>query len=322
MWIRTCHKGFIPLQHGIGYSLVLFGLVVAAKGAATGHQSVGSGHRTEIRRKYAKMCGGDLLFGTQPCDRSHIGRQIVGKLARQHGIEQPHRLSRAARHGKNEGADPPCRGVVGLQHWLQHAFGPCPVARHRQAERVTPGGFGIGGHAIGDGIVILRTGLVAQEVVGKTAIGGEVGRPPAQSLRLGKQGQRQPGHAEPNHHRAPQSAQRRVARTDGFGAVEEAERDIVLAQPHRRASPFAHRCDIIGIARDPQGNLYVTRYDFAPAEEGVTKPGTISKISPEGKLLEEIATPAPELTGICISPEQDALFVTEASTNVVYRIPL
>ena len=49
---------------------------------------------------------------------------------------------------------------------------------------------------------------------------------------------------------------------------------------------------------------------------------SISKISPEGKLLEEIATPAPELTGICISPEQDALFVTEASTNVVYRIPL
>jgi len=41
-----------------------------------------------------------------------------------------------------------------------------------------------------------------------------------------------------------------------------------------------------------------------------------------GKLLEEIVTPAPELTGICISPEQDALFVTEASTNVVYRIPL
>ena len=39
-------------------------------------------------------------------------------------------------------------------------------------------------------------------------------------------------------------------------------------------------------------------------------------------LLEEIATPAPELTGICIGPEQDALFVTEASTNVVYRIPL
>ena len=40
------------------------------------------------------------------------------------------------------------------------------------------------------------------------------------------------------------------------------------------------------------------------------------------QLLEEIVTPAPELTGICIGPEQDALFVTEASTNSVYRIPL
>ena len=155
-----------------------------------------------------------------------------------------------------------------------------------------------------------------------------------------------------------------------------------------------------GMARDPQGNLYVTRYDFASKDEGVTKQGVISKVSPEGKpawsewppwqqrpssalapprgapggsgrlgtpkgeeaapllpppllpppllppppprllelaaskaadspafdragkLLEEIVTPAPELTGICISPEQDALFVTEASTNVVYRIPL
>ena len=144
------------------------------------------------------------------------------------------------------------------------------------------------------------------------------------------------------------------------------------------------------MARDPQGNLYVTRYDFASKDEGVTKQGVISKVSPEGKpawsewppwqqrpssalapprgapggsgrlgtpkgeeaapllppppprllelaaskaadspafdragkLLEEIVTPAPELTGICISPEQDALFVTEASTNVVYRIPL
>jgi len=77
-----------------------------------------------------------------------------------------------------------------------------------------------------------------------------------------------------------------------------------------------------GMARDPQGNLYVTRYDFASKDEGATKQGIISKISPEGKLLEEIVTPAPELTGICIGPEQDALFVTEASTNCVYRIPL
>lgn len=73
-----------------------------------------------------------------------------------------------------------------------------------------------------------------------------------------------------------------------------------------------------GVARDPQGNLYVTRYDFA----SVAKQGCISVISPEGKLLQEIATPAPELTGITMSPQQNALYVTEASTNTVYQIKL
>ena len=52
------------------------------------------------------------------------------------------------------------------------------------------------------------------------------------------------------------------------------------------------------------------------------KPLIPPRLEPAGKLLEEIVTPAPELTGICIGPEQDALFVTEASTNSVYRIPL
>jgi len=76
-----------------------------------------------------------------------------------------------------------------------------------------------------------------------------------------------------------------------------------------------------GIARDSQGNLYVTRYDFA-VKDGPPQPGCISKISPDGKLLEDIPTPAPELTGITVNPQQDALFVTEASTNEVYRVPL
>jgi len=46
---------------------------------------------------------------------------------------------------------------------------------------------------------------------------------------------------------------------------------------------FSGRLGPSGIARDPQGNLYVTRYDFASQDEGVTKQGVVSKISPEGK---------------------------------------
>jgi len=75
-----------------------------------------------------------------------------------------------------------------------------------------------------------------------------------------------------------------------------------------------------GIARDPQGNLYVTRYDFANA--AAPKQGCVSVLSPEGTLVQDIATPAPELTGITINPQQNAFFVTEASTNTIYRIPL
>jgi sugar lactone lactonase YvrE len=54
----------------------------------------------------------------------------------------------------------------------------------------------------------------------------------------------------------------------------------------------------------------------------VAKQGCISVISPEGKLLQDIAVPAPELTGITINPQQNALFVTEASTNSIYRLPI
>ena len=46
---------------------------------------------------------------------------------------------------------------------------------------------------------------------------------------------------------------------------------------------FSGRLGPSGIARDPQGNLYVTRYDFASQDEGVTKQGVVSKISPDGK---------------------------------------
>jgi len=73
-----------------------------------------------------------------------------------------------------------------------------------------------------------------------------------------------------------------------------------------------------GIARDAQGNLYVTRYDFASAG----KTGVVSVIAPDGKLLQDIVTPAAELTGITINPQQNALFVTEASTNSVYKIAI
>ena len=42
--------------------------------------------------------------------------------------------------------------------------------------------------------------------------------------------------------------------------------------------------------------------------------------SPEGKLLSELAVPAPEVTGAAISG--GTMFVTEASTGSVYKLPV
>ena len=42
--------------------------------------------------------------------------------------------------------------------------------------------------------------------------------------------------------------------------------------------------------------------------------------APEGKLLSELAVPAPEVTGVAISGA--TMFVTEASTGSVYKLPV
>jgi aspartate beta-hydroxylase len=81
---------------------------------------------------------------------------------------------------------------------------------------------------------------------------------------------------------------------------------------------FSGRVGPSGIAVDQNGNLFVSRYDVATSA-GPTA-GVVSVISPEGKLLSELAVPAPEVTGVAISG--GTMFVTEASTGSVYKLPV
>ncbi|KAL3933752.1 MAG: hypothetical protein SGPRY_000147 [Prymnesium sp.] len=62
------------------------------------------------------------------------------------------------------------------------------------------------------------------------------------------------------------------------------------------------------------GHLYVSHYDFP----STGAKGLVSVLSADGKLVREIEVPAAEVTGIALSPEQDAIFVTEASTKSIY----
>lgn len=75
---------------------------------------------------------------------------------------------------------------------------------------------------------------------------------------------------------------------------------------------------------DSKGNVYVGRMDFAaaPRADGVpssSSPGSVAVLSAAGALLQETECPAAEVSGLVVSG--DTVYVSEASTNTVYKMP-
>jgi aspartate beta-hydroxylase len=70
------------------------------------------------------------------------------------------------------------------------------------------------------------------------------------------------------------------------------------------------------VAVDKAGKIYIGHYDLGAGS------GRISVLSPDdGKVIQELSVPGPEVTGLAISPD-NSLLVTEASTKAVYRLSL
>lgn len=78
-----------------------------------------------------------------------------------------------------------------------------------------------------------------------------------------------------------------------------------------------------GVTCDSKGNVYVGRMDFASQpKEGVpssSSPGSVAVLSAAGVLLQETECPAAEVSGLVVSG--DTLYVSEASTDKVYKMP-
>lgn len=78
-----------------------------------------------------------------------------------------------------------------------------------------------------------------------------------------------------------------------------------------------------GVTCDAKGNVYVGRMDFASTPpEGVpssSSAGMVSVLSSAGALIKETECPASEVSGLVVSG--DTLYVSEASTNTVYKMP-
>ncbi|CAE7237796.1 drp35 [Symbiodinium natans] len=85
----------------------------------------------------------------------------------------------------------------------------------------------------------------------------------------------------------------------------------VFAQLSGRFGPTA-------LAVSAAGDIYVAHFDFADNAET----GRVVVLNPEGEVTAAISVPGPEITGLCISPDQRHLVVTERSTTSLYRTPL
>lgn len=66
------------------------------------------------------------------------------------------------------------------------------------------------------------------------------------------------------------------------------------------------------------GDLFVAHFDFAEN----TEHGKILVLDSEGEVKDSLVVPGPEVTGLCLTPDQRHLLITEKSTTSLYRHPL
>lgn len=78
---------------------------------------------------------------------------------------------------------------------------------------------------------------------------------------------------------------------------------------------LAGRFGPTAIAVSYSGDLYVAHFDFAENSEH----GKVVVIDPDGEITGHIIVPGPEITGLCLTPDQKYLLVTEKSTSSVYK---
>eukprot|EP01084_Bolivina_argentea_P161681 281444_1 len=71
-----------------------------------------------------------------------------------------------------------------------------------------------------------------------------------------------------------------------------------------------------GIDVDADGNLFVTRFEH----KGLNTCGQLTVIDPLGKLVAEMETVAPEVTGVAYDKQSNMVYITEVSTNSIFQI--
>jgi aspartate beta-hydroxylase len=66
------------------------------------------------------------------------------------------------------------------------------------------------------------------------------------------------------------------------------------------------------------GDIFVAHFDFADNTDN----GKVLVLDSEGEVIDRIILPGAEVTGLCLTPDQRYLLITEKSTTSLYRHPL
>lgn len=78
---------------------------------------------------------------------------------------------------------------------------------------------------------------------------------------------------------------------------------------------FSGRFGPTAVCVSDAGDIYVAHYDFPDAAED----GRVVVLDSEGNVTARLSVPGPQITGLCLDPQQQYLIITEQSTQSVYR---
>lgn len=81
---------------------------------------------------------------------------------------------------------------------------------------------------------------------------------------------------------------------------------------------FSGRFGPTAVCVSSQGDIFVAHFDFADNADN----GRVVVIDSEGEVSAIMSVPGPEITGLCLTPDERYLLITEGSTNSLYRHPL
>lgn len=108
--------------------------------------------------------------------------------------------------------------------------------------------------------------------------------------------------------------------------VAETNRNRILR--FTQSPPGVYHCSVFyqlsgrfgptAVAVSSGGDLFVAHFDFVDNTEN----GRIIVIDAEGEVSAIMSVPGPEITGLCLTPDEKYLLITEGSGNSLYRHPL